>query len=420
MDKRSFLKNVGLMSLAAPLSFSQVRAAVAGIQHLSLAQVASDEDFWDEVRGHYDLKPDYINLENGYYCFMPRHTMEHLIEHMRHVNYQGSYYMRTVQWENKKKVAGKIAEIVGCTADEVAITRNTTESLDLIIGGMRWNAGDEAVMAEQDYGAMLNHFRFVAKRFGVVNKLVSLPNHPQDDDEIVDLYASAITDRTRLLMVCHMVNITGQILPIRKIVDMAHSRGVEVMVDGAHAFSHIEFDMKDLGCDYYGTSLHKWLSAPLGSGMLYVRKEKIDTVWPLLAARDLEPNDIGRLNHIGTHPVHTDLAILDAIDYQNAIGLARKEARLKYLQHYWTSQLRGRPRVLVNTPAEMSRHGGIGNVGIDGVEPAELAKILMDRYRIFTVAIDRPGVRGLRITPNVYTTTKELDALVAAITELSA
>jgi selenocysteine lyase/cysteine desulfurase len=419
MDKRSFLKNAGLMSLALPLNFVQLQQAVASVEHLDLADVASDEDFWLKVRGDYDLKPDYINLENGYYCFMPRQTMDHLIEHMRNVNYEGSYYMRTVQWENKKKVANKVAEIVGCTAEEVAITRNTTESLDLVIGGIHWNAGDEAVMAEQDYGAMLNHFKFIERRFGIVNKLVSVPNHPKDDEEIVDLYASAITDKTRLLMVCHMVNITGQVLPIRKIADMAHARGVEVMVDGAHAFSHIDFNMKDLDCDYYGTSLHKWLSAPLGSGMLYVKKEKIDTVWPLLAEGDLDPNDIGRLNHIGTHPVHTDLAILDAIEYQNTIGLDRKAARLKFLQHYWTSQVRNLPRVVVNSPAEMSRHGGIGNVGIEGIEPAALAARLMQEYQIFTVAIDRPGVRGLRITPNVYTTTDELDSLVTAIKELS-
>lgn len=420
MDKRAFLRNVGLMSFAVPMNFLQLQKAVASVEHLDVTEVASDEDFWMKVRGDYSLKPDYINLENGYYCFMPRQTMDHQIEHLRNVNYEGSYYMRTVQWENKKKVASKVAEIVGCTAEEVSITRNTTESLDLIIGGMHWNAGDEAVMAEQDYGAMLNHFKFVERRFGVVNRLVSVPNHPKDDAEIVDLYASAITDKTRLLMVCHMINITGQILPIRKITDMAHARGVEVMVDGAHAFSHIDFKMQDLDCDYYGTSLHKWLSAPLGSGMLYVKKEKIDSVWPLLAERDLGPNDIGRLNHIGTHPVHTDLAILDAIEYQNTIGLKRKEARLKYLQHYWTSKLRGLPRVVVNSPVEMSRHGGIGNVGVEGMEPAVLADKLFDEYRIFTVAIDRPGVRGLRITPNVYTTTDELDALVLAIKQLSA
>lgn len=420
MDKRTFLKSVGYMGVAASLSFIDLQKAVAGIENVALDEVASDEDFWLKVRGDYDLKPDYINLESGYYCTMPRQTMEHQIEHLRMVNYEGSYYMRTVQWDNKQNVANKVAEIVGCTAEEVAITRNATESLDLIIGGMHWQEGDEAVMAEQDYGAMLNHFEFIERRFGISRKIVSIPNHPRNDAEIVDLYASAITDKTRLLMVCHMVNITGQVLPIRKIVDMAHARGVEVMVDGAHAFSHISFDMKELGCDYYGASLHKWLSAPLGSGMLFVKKEKIDTVWPLFAERDLEPNDMRRLNHIGTHPVHTDLAILNAIEYQNTIGLKRKEARLKYLQNYWTSRLRSVPGVIVNTPVEMSRHGGIGNVGIDKIEPADLARRLLDEYGIFTVAINRPGVRGLRISPNVYTTLEELDSLVYAIRELSA
>jgi len=420
MDKRTFLKNAGLVSLAAPLSLAHLQSAVAAVEGVNSRQVASDEEFWRAVRGDYSIKPDYINLENGYYCFMPQETLEHQIEHMRRVNYEGSYYMRNSRQPNKRLVAGKVAEIVGCSADEVAITRNTTESLDLIIGGMNWNEGDEAVMAEQDYGAMLNHFRFVARRFGVVNRMVSIPNHPKDDEEIVDLYASAITTKTRLLMVCHMVNITGQVLPVRKICDMAHSRGVEVMVDGAHAYSHIDFQMKDLDCDYYGSSLHKWLSAPLGSGMLYVRKDKIDTVWPLLAEGELEPNDIRRLNHIGTDPVHVDLGILNAIDYQNAIGLERKEARLKFLQQYWTSQLRGLPRVVINTPADMNRHGGIGNVGIEGIDPRELADTLFTDYRIFTVGINRPGVIGLRITPNLYTTTEELDALVSAIKELSA
>jgi selenocysteine lyase/cysteine desulfurase len=420
MDKRTFLKNAGLVGLGATLSFAHVRSAVAAVEGMDPARVASDEDFWRAIRGDYAIKPDYINLENGYYCFMPQQTLEHQIQHMRRVNYEGSYYMRNSRQKNKRLVAAKVAEVVGCSADEVGITRNTTESLDLVIGGMNWQAGDEAVMAEQDYGAMLNHFRLVAHRFGVVNKLVSVPNHPKDDDEIVDLYASAITDKTRLLMVCHMINITGQVLPIRKICDMAHERGVDVMVDGAHAYSHIDFRMEDLDCDYYGASLHKWLSAPLGSGMLYVRKEKIDDVWPLLAAGDFDSNDIRRLNHIGTDPVHVDLGILNAIEYQQAIGLKRKEARLKYLQQYWTSQLRGHPRVIINTPADVNRHGGIGNVGIEGIDPRELADTLFNDYRIFTVGINRPGVIGLRITPNVYTTTSELDALVSAIKELSA
>lgn len=419
MDKRSFMRNLGVLGTGLSVGFTRLQQAVAAVESQAASDLAGDEDFWLKVRGDYEIKPDYINLENGYYCFLPRQTLEHLIEHMRAINYEGSYYMRTVQFENKKRVANAVAEIVGVSADEVAITRNTTESLDLIIGGLDWQPGDEAVMAEQDYGAMLNHFKMVERRFGTVNRLVSVPNHPRSDEEIVDLYASAITDKTRLLMVCHMINITGQVLPVRKIVDMAHARGVEVMVDGAHAYCHVPFQMRDLDCDYYGTSLHKWLSAPLGSGMLYVKKNKIDSVWPLLAERDLEPNDMRRLNHIGTHPVHTDLAILNAIEYQNILGLERKAARLQYLQQYWTSQLRDLPGISVNTPAEMHRHGGIGNVGIEGMEPAELGDRLMKEHRIYTADINRPGVRGVRVTPNVYTTTDELDALVAAVKSLS-
>lgn len=420
MDKRTFLKTAGLASLGATLNLSSLKSAVAAVEGQDPWQVAADEDFWRRIRGDYTLKPDYINLENGYYCFMPQETLEHQIQHLRRINYEGQYYMRTARQKNKRIVAGKVAKVVGCSADEMAITRNTTESLDLVIGGLDWKEGDEAVMAEQDYGAMLNHFKLVGKRFGVVNRLVSVPNHPKDDEEIVDLYASAINDKTRLLMVCHMINITGQVLPIRKICDMAHERGVEVMVDGAHAYSHIDFQMADLDCDYYGASLHKWLSAPLGSGMLYVKKDKIDNVWPLLAAGNYDSNDIRRLNHLGTDPVHVDLGIVNAIEYQEAIGLKRKEARLKYLQQYWTKQLRDHPRVIINTPADINRHGGIGNVHIEGWDSRELADTLMQDYRIFTVGINRPGVVGLRITPNLYTTLEELDALVSAIKELSA
>ena len=420
MDKRAFIKNLGVMGAGLSAGFTSLREAVAAVEHVSPADLATDEDFWLKVRGDYEIKPDYINLENGYYCFLPKQTLEHLIDHMRMVNREGSYYMRTLQFENKNRVANAVAEIVGCSSGEVAITRNTTESLDLIIGGLDWQPGDEAVMAEQDYGAMLNHFKLVERRYGTVNRLVSVPNHPGSDEELVELYASAITDKTRLLMICHMINITGQVLPVRKIVDMAHARGVEVMVDGAHAYCHVPFTMSDLNCDYYGTSLHKWLSAPLGSGMLYVKKAKIDRVWPLLAERDLGTSDMRRLNHIGTHPVHTDLAILNAIEYQNTLGLERKAARLQHLQHYWTSQLRGLVNVIINTPAELHRHGGIGNVGIEGLEPAELAERLMNEHGIYTAAINRPGVRGVRVTPNVYTTKGELNALVSAIKTMSA
>jgi selenocysteine lyase/cysteine desulfurase len=344
--------------------------------------------------------------------------LENLIRHVREVNYQGSYYMRTVQWDNKKAVAAKLANLGGCSPEELIITRNTTESLDMVIGGMDWKAGDEAVMAEQDYGAMLEMFKQVAKRHGVVNKIVSVPNHPSSDEEIVELYSKAITEKTKLLMVCHMVNITGQILPIRKICDMAHKKGVQVMVDGAHAFAHFQFSLPDLDCDYYGSSLHKWLSAPLGAGMLYVKKGNAGKVWPLLAEGDKKEDDIYRLNHIGTHPVHTDLAIGDAVDFHQKIGGERKEARLRYIQNYWTSKVRNLPHVVVNTPVDPKRSCGIANVGIKGMKPKELADTLMAKYKIYTVAIDGQNVFGCRISPNLYTTPAELDVFVKALEEM--
>ena len=420
MDRRAFLKGTTLAGLAAPMLLSQVHQAVAAVSGKSAEALAQDEGFWRSVRGDYRLKPDYINLENGYYCFMPEATLERQVAHLRRVNYEGSYYMRTVRQSNKRLVAEKVGTVVGAPAEEIAITRNTTESLDLVIGGIDWKAGDEAVMAAQDYGAMQNHFKLVARRYGVVNKVVSVPNHPESDEALVALYANAITNKTRLLLISHMINITGQVLPVRKICDMAHARGVEVLVDGAHAYAHVPFQMAELDCDYYGASLHKWLSAPLGAGLLYVKKEKIPSLWPLLAARDLPDDDIRRLNHTGTDPVHVDLGILDALEYQAALGLPRKAARLHFLQRYWTEQLRGVPGVIVNTPADPARHGGIGNVGLQRWDPQDLAKTLLEEHRIFTVGIDRPGVRGLRITPNLYTTLEELDTFVAVMKRLAA
>ena len=418
MNKRLFLKSMAIVSMGSAPSIEVIEKLFSNVSNQSSEEVAKDEDFWAGIRGGYKLKPDYINLENGYYCILPQETLENFIQHVREVNYQGSYYMRTVQYDNKKATAAKLAKLAGCAPEELIITRNATESLDMIIGGMNWKPGDEAVMAEQDYGAMLDMFKLVAKRYGVLNKIVSVPNNPKSDEEIVDLYSSAITEKTRLLMIGHMINITGQILPVRKICDMAHRKGVQVMVDGAHAFAHIQFSIPDLDCDYYGTSLHKWLSVPLGAGFLYVKKENIARVWPLLADGETQEDNIARLNHVGTHPVHTDLAISNAIDYYLKLGPERKEARLRYLQNYWTGKVRTMPHVIVNTPIDPLRSCGIANVGIKGMKPSDLADTLLKKFKIYTVAIDVANVQGCRITPNVYTTPAELDVFVKALGEM--
>ena len=410
MDKREFLRTMG--GVSAGLIFGP--ELLAQYTSVPAATLAQDKPFWAAVRAKFKLNPDYINLENGYYCFEPEEVLEQFIGHVRRINYMGSRYMRTVKDEDKLRVRTRLAALAGCSADELIITRNTTESLDTVIAGFDWKPGDEAVMANQDYGAMLDQFRLQARRYGMVNRFIDIPMDPKSDDEVVQVYAKAITPKTRLLMTCHMVNITGHVLPVRAICDMAHARGVPVMVDGAHAFAHLEYKIPDLHCDYYGASLHKWLSVPLGAGILFVKKERIAGLWPIYGDGSAD-DDIRKLNHTGTHPCHTDLGIENAIVFHEAIGSARKEARLRYLQRYWSDQVRGAPKMILNTPADPTRSCGIANVGIAGVKPADLMKILFDEYKIWTVAIDGVGVHGVRVTPQVYTTTAELDAFVKAL-----
>ncbi|MBT8258383.1 MAG: aminotransferase class V-fold PLP-dependent enzyme [Bacteroidia bacterium] len=419
MRKREFIRTITMGALAAPLSSSALYNVLSSTTFTSVSALTENEDFWRKIRGDYVLKPEYINLESGYYNIIPIPTLNAMIEHAKMVNYEGSYYMRTVQWDNKKRMAEKLAAVVGCKPKNVVITRNTTESLDMVIKGMNWEPGDEAVMAFQDYGAMRDMFKQVSDRFGMKNVMVSVPNHPKSDSEIVELYANAITPKTKLLMVCHMINITGHILPIRKICDMAHEKGVQVMVDGAHCVGHFQFNIEDLNCDYYGSSLHKWLAVPLGTGLLYVNDQHIDNLWPIFAESKREKGDISRLNHTGTIPVYHDLSIENAIDYYNMLGAERKEKRLRYLQEYWTSAVRNHPRIVVNTPSESSRACAIANVGIEGIKPGEMAKQLLEKHKIFTVAIDNANVKGCRITPNVFTLTSELDVFIAALKEMA-
>lgn len=416
MNKRTFLQHSIALGVAAFVPGIAAAEWLEEYKSHSPEMLANDEKFWAGIRAGYKLKRDYINLENGYYCFLPQETLDKYLEHIKEVNLQGSYYMRTVQVENKKNVIARLARLSGCSPSEMALTRNTTESLDTVVNGIHWNACDQAVMAQQDYGSIVNQFKLMEKRYGITAKILSVPNHPASDEEIVELYRNAITPKTKLLLVSHMINITGQILPIKKICDMAHSLNVEVAVDGAHTFAHLNFKIPDLGCDYYAASLHKWLSVPLGSGLLYVREGKSPGLWSLMADWNMK-DDITHLAHTGTHPVATDLSILDAIDFYEKIGPERKAARLQYLQSYWTSKVRDVKNIVLNTPAD--RACGIANVGIQTMKPADMAKTLLDKYKIWTVAIDGQGVQGCRITPNVYTTPAELDVFVKALKEMA-
>ena len=417
MDKRRFIKSLGALSFSPLISASKL----TDFEPISktLPVIDNEDELWKTVRSHYTLKDEYVNLESGYYNIIPNPILEHFINHVKHVNIEGSFYMRNDLNKNKDRVTSELANIVGSSPDQIAITRNATESLDLVISGFPWKKGDEAIYAKQDYGTMKEMFEQISDRYGVVNKIISIPNHPKNDEEIVALYESQITSNTKLIMVCHMINITGQILPVKKICEMAHSYGVEVMVDGAHCVGHFDFSIDDFNCDYYGSSLHKWLATPLGAGLLYVNKNKTHRIWPLLANGNTNKSDIKRLNHIGTHPVHTDLAISNSIDYLKWIGMERKEKRMRFLQRYWSDKLRNVNNVIVNTPIDIDRSCGIGNVGLTNMSPSKMEDLLFEKYKIFTVAIDYANVKGCRISPNIFTTTKELDSFVNAVKELS-
>ena len=417
MDKRRFIKSLGALSFSPLISASKL----TDFEPISktLPVIDNEDELWKTVRSHYTLKDEYVNLESGYYNIIPNPILEHFINHVKHVNIEGSFYMRNDLNKNKDRVTSELANIVGSSPDQIAITRNATESLDLVISGFPWKKGDEAIYAKQDYGTMKEMFEQISDRYGVVNKIISIPNHPKNDEEIVALYESQITSNTKLIMVCHMINITGQILPVKKICEMAHSYGVEVMVDGAHCVGHFDFSIDDFNCDYYGSSLHKWLATPLGAGLLYVNKNKTHRIWPLLANGNTNKSDIKRLNHIGTHPVHTDLAISNSIDYLKWIGMERKEKRMRFLQRYWSDKLRNVNNVIVNTPIDIDRSCGIGNVGLTNMSPSKMEDLLYEKYKIFTVAIDYANVKGCRISPNIFTTTKELDSFVDAVKELS-
>ena len=425
--RRAFLKKMGTLSTTAaalplfnPKMSPQQKEKISAWTDIKSAQLAKDEKFWDEIRQFYRVPSDYINLENGYYSMTANPVMDAQDEQNRMINLNPSIYMRERKWEDYAKVKKALADFSGCSPDEMTLCRNTTEALDTIILGLKMEAGDEAIMTNQDYGSMRAAFGQKARREKTVNKVISIPLHPKNDQEIVDAYEKAITPRTKVMLVTHLINITGQLLPVRAIAEMAHSKGVEVISDSAHSFGHIDFKIPDLDCDYLGTSLHKWTGAPLGNGMMYIRKDKIDRVWPMFGDVSYADDDIRKFEHWGTRPHAIINSIMDALEFQNTIGVNRKQARLRYLKQYWTEQVRDRPGIILNTPFEEERSSGIANVGVKSLTPAELANKLFEDYKIFTVAIDNDAVKGTRVTPHLYTKLEDLDKFVVALKELSA
>jgi isopenicillin-N epimerase len=375
-------------------------------------EAAGDEELWRQVQQAFTVDRGMVNLNNGGVSPSPAVAQEAMSRYLAFSNEAPVYTMWRILEPQKEGVRQRLARAFGCESEEMAITRNASEGLQICQFGFDLEPGDEVLTTDQDYPRMLTTFEQRARREGIVLKTFPIPVPAEDPDEIVRLFEERITDRTRLILICHMINITGQILPIRPVVEMARVRGIPVIVDGAHAFAHFDFTHRDLGCDYYATSLHKWLFAPFGTGFLYVRRDRIPGLWPLMASPEQMDDDIRKFEEIGTHPCANYLAIGAALTFHEGIGGARKEARLVHLRDYWARALLDEGRVRLNTSLEPGFAAGIANVAVEGIEPADLAAFLWDRYRIIVTPIGHPDCRGLRISPSVYTTKEELDRFV--------
>ncbi len=421
-DRRQFLSSVGkgvglaALSSAAIASFlDDIHAASTRISHLAPEEAAQDEDFWFTIQNAFTVTRGIINLNNGGVSPSPRIVTEAVVRYTWQQEDATAYTMWQILEPQSETIRTGLAEMFGCDREEIAITRNASESLEALLLGMDFKTGDEVLTTTQDYPRMLTTLRQREQRDGIVLKLVKIPIAPKSLDEITDAFERGITRRTRLILISHMVNITGQITPVRAVCEMARARGIETIVDGAHSFAQFNFQQSDLNCDYFGTSLHKWLYAPKGSGMLYVKRDKIAKVWPLFAAEKKQIGDIRKFEEIGTHSAAPRLAIGEAILFHNGIGSRRKEARLRYLSRYWMNRLKDIPRVSFNTSFADEQSCAIGNVAIEGTNPSDIGNYLMREHKIFTTPIIHEEFRGLRITPNVYTTLRELDRFCKAM-----
>jgi len=415
-DRRQFLaavgKGMGLATLASSYVatlFDDVQAATKRIAHLPPDQVASDEDFWFEIQQAFTVTRGIVNLNNGGVSPSPRIVTEALVRYQWQQEDATAYTMWQILEPQVETIRSGLAEIFGCDREEIAVTRNASESLEILLMGMDLKSGDEVLSTTQDYGRMLTTLRQRELREGLKLKLVKIPIPPKNLDEITASFEKGITSRTKLILMSHMVNITGQITPVKAVCELARSKGIEVIVDGAHSFAQFNFKQSDIGCDYFGTSLHKWLFAPKGTGLLYVKRDKIEKIWPLMAAEKKQASDIRKFEEIGTHSAAPHLAIGEAILFHNGLGGERKEKRLRYLSRYWMNNLKSLPNVRFNTSFDDTMSCAIANVQIDGTDPAAVSNYLMNKHKIFTVPILHDEFKGIRITPNVYTTLQELD-----------
>lgn len=425
-QRRDFIQRIGLLAGAFSVNslFQQVHAAeweseqqrVAGF---SPEQTAIDEDYWTVIQQSYTVNPNLINLNNGGVSPSPR-VVQEAVERFNQLSNEGpSYYMWRILDQGREPLRYKLATLAGCSPEEIAVNRNATEALNTVIFGLDLKAGDEVIGTKQDYPNMIQAWKQRALRDGIVYTQISFDFPIENDDAIVSAFEKAITPKTKILHLTHIINWIGQILPVKKIAQMAHRRGLEVIVDGAHSFGLLDFKIPDLECDYFGTSLHKFLSAPIGSGMLWIKKEKIEKIWPLVCNDKPRSDDIRKFETLGTRSFPIEQGIGEALNFHNAIGAKRKEERIRYLKNYWAEKARNIPKVKIHTSFKPEYACAICGVSIDGMTPAQLDQALFNTYKIHTVGIVWENISCVRVTPHVYTRLQDLDKLVFALEEIA-
>jgi len=421
--RRDFLRHLVPAGVVGAVGFrtdwlERVVSATAGVADRPPAEIAADESYWREIQQAFTLDRTIINLNNGYTCPSPRVVHEALKRYLDISNQAPIYYMWNLLEPNVETVRRKLAAEAGCDPDELAITRNASEGLQIAQLGIDLKAGDEVVTTDQDYGRMLDTWDQRARRDKIVVNKISFPVPTTNIGDLKDRIERAITPKTKVIHICHITNLTGQLFPVRDIARMARQRGILTIVDGAHAFAHFPFALRDLEMDYYGTSLHKWLLAPVGTGFLYVRRENIEKTWPLTPAAAAKSKDIRKFEEVGTHPAANHNAIAEALVFHQAIGTDRKAARLRYLSDRWITQVEKLPRVKILNSRLPNQAWGLSNVSLEGIDVSKAYDFLWTKYRIITAAIKRSDYQGLRVTPNIYTTLEEVDMFAGAIAEL--
>ncbi|MFT7462167.1 MAG: isopenicillin-N epimerase [Pseudohongiellaceae bacterium] len=420
LNRRGFLGALGVPLVAAGVGFDpkQALGAMAAAGSRSADEVAHDENFWWDVGRAFTVDRSMVNLNNGGVSPAPAAVQESMARHLAFSNEAPSYKMWRILEPHKESVRQSLAREWDVDSEELAITRNASEGLQICQFGFDLKAGDEVLTTNQDYPRMITTFKQRAAREGIVLKQFSIPTPSEDDDEIVRLYEENITERTKLILVCHVINLTGQVLPVQRVVALGRKHGIPVIVDGAHAFAQLDFTLAELDCDYYATSLHKWLFAPIGTGLLYVRKSCIGDLWPLMAADESRRENIRKYEEIGTYPVANVLAIAEALSFHQGIGGANKQARMLMLRDYWAVPLQKHERIQLNTSLAPGMAGGIANVQIKGLDSSEVHKQLWKKHRIYTTVIKHDEFEGLRVSPSVYTSLPELDRFIDAMEDM--